>query len=295
VDPAIDPSATWRDPIALMRRETAVNYGNVPRGLDGHDVPASAWHMGRDAFLYRPEPGCAFLYRRGEGVTVDASGSTDPGDVALWLNGTVYAAVASLNGLLPLHASAVAHDGRAYAFSGPPGAGKSTLAAALGRLGFPLLCDDTLILDLAGTGAVTGLPGHKQLKLWPAGLALAGAEQLALVSADYPKYFAAPPAGVVGQPLPLAGVLFLEPGPDCALIPLVAGERVARLQDDHYTATLFEQSGRLARPARFAQLAAIAARLPMGRLVRPFVEERFDTGLAFVADCLRGETTKWPD
>ena len=41
----------------------------------------------------------AFLYRRGQGVMVDRVPGADLSEEALWLNGSVYAAIASLNGL----------------------------------------------------------------------------------------------------------------------------------------------------------------------------------------------------
>ncbi len=46
-----------------------------------------------------------------------------------------------------LHASAVVIDGGAFAFLGQSGRGKSTLAAAMARAGFPFLTDDGLLLE----------------------------------------------------------------------------------------------------------------------------------------------------
>ena len=275
---------------ALLVRETRVRRAPVPRQLDGMDVAEGCHLLSGDRFLLRAPGGLGVLYRRGEGLTVEEPAAADPGEVALWLNGSAYAAVAAINGLMPLHASAVAYRGRVYAFSGPPGAGKSTLAAALGREGLPLFCDDTLILDISGCGRLTALPGHKRLKLWPEGIALAGAHPREQVAQDYPKLFADPAAGVVGEPLPLAELWLLEPGEEPALDPLTAGERIAGLQSDHYTSHLFEQAGDLTRAERFAQLAEIAARMPMRRFVRPFADARFAEGVTFAARQIRAET-----
>jgi len=55
--------------------------------------------------------------------------------------------VMGCNGDLVLHASAVVIDGRAIAFLGPTRRGKSTLAAAFAKAGYPFLTDDGLILD----------------------------------------------------------------------------------------------------------------------------------------------------
>ena len=81
-----------------------------------------------DEFLMRTGDGLGFHYRKGQGVTVEIAVQADPADEGLYLNGSVYAAAASINGFYPHHASAAA-----FAFIGPSGAGKSTLIAELGR------------------------------------------------------------------------------------------------------------------------------------------------------------------
>jgi hypothetical protein len=55
---------------------------------------------------------------------------------------------ATLRGLEVMHASGVVLDGRAVIITGPPGAGKSSLAAALVRVGGRLLSDDAVALAL---------------------------------------------------------------------------------------------------------------------------------------------------
>ena len=119
----------------------------------------------RDCFWFKTGTGYLIYYRKGEGVTVEREPRADPAEEQLWLNGSTYAAIAAINGYVPVHASAVAWRGRAYAFAGPSGAGKSTLAAALGHHGLPLVCDDTMILDTASASQIICLPGHKRLKV----------------------------------------------------------------------------------------------------------------------------------
>lgn len=73
-------------------------------------------------------------------------------------------------GHLLFHASAVETAGRAIAFLGAPGQGKSTTAAALSQRGHSVLCDD--VLALAGDGRA--VPGVRRLKLRPAAAAAVG-------------------------------------------------------------------------------------------------------------------------
>ena len=114
---------------------------------------------------------------------------------------------------MPIHASAVAHDGGVFAFTGPSAAGKSTLIAALGRAGLPMFCDDTLVLDLSDPDRIICLPGHKRLKLTPAAIELTGARHEERVARDLDKYYARPAGGRRRRRrLPLAELLFLEQG-----------------------------------------------------------------------------------
>jgi hypothetical protein len=267
----------------MMQRETAVHYGPVPHSLSGEPLAEMSWQMLGGAFLLRGEGEHYFLYRKGDGVTVERGPDADVSEESLWLNGSVYAAVASLNGLLPIHASAVAHDGRVFAFSGPAGAGKSTLVAALGRHGLPLFCDDTLVLDLSDPERIVCLPGHKRLKLRPDAIGLTGAMPQEKVSKTVDKHYALPATGEVGVALPLGELIFLEERPEPAIMPITGAERLVRLQDDHYTARLFDSARKFDRAAQFAHLARLARQIAMARFVRPLDRDRFDEGVALAA------------
>ena len=50
--------------------------------------------------------------------------------------------------VLPLHGSAIAINGKAYAIIGDSGAGKSTLALAFLNRGYRLLTDDVIAVSL---------------------------------------------------------------------------------------------------------------------------------------------------
>src|SRR5262245_16742563 len=61
---------------------------------------------------------------------------------------------AALNGLELFHASAVALDGRAVAFTGSPGVGKTSVAAHLVALGAGFVTDDVLAVEPHGAGVL---------------------------------------------------------------------------------------------------------------------------------------------
>ena len=271
----------------LLERETRVCYGAVPLCLFGEPLDQMSWQMGEDAFLLRAEGDHYFYYRPREGITVHRGAEADLSEESLWLNGTVYSAIASMNGLLPIHASAVAHDGNVYAFTGSAGAGKSTLVAALGRHGLPMFCDDTLVLDLSCPDHVTCLPGHKRLKLRNDAFALTDATREEEVSRTYDKYYAASSAGIVQNSLPLRELIFLEEGPDVVLTRLSGSERFVRLQDDHQTAYLFEAARKFTRGEQFVHRARLARQIEMQRFQRPLDTVQFEKGVAFIAKHIR--------
>lgn len=269
--------------MALLARETRWQRGPVPRALDGHAVEPGFRVIADGCFLLRCDTGYGYFYEPGAGITIERPEGADPDEEQLWLNGSVYAAVASLNGFLPFHASAVAHDGRVFAFSGPGGAGKSTLAAALGARGFPLFCDDTLVIDLAEREHVRCMPGHKRLKLREDALALTGAVAEQPVGADTGKYYAAPLAGTAREPMRLDTLVFLEEGPEARWEPIRGAERFARLEDEHHTQQLFADAALSTRGELFALRARIAGQVRMARLVRPRSREGFVASLELAA------------
>lgn len=82
---------------------------------------------------------------------------------------------AALNGLALFHASAVVVDGRAYAFVGLSGSGKTSIAAQLVARGARILTDDVLALEPAG-GEIRAHAGPARISIEPAELEGLGAD-----------------------------------------------------------------------------------------------------------------------
>jgi hypothetical protein len=271
----------------MLRRETCVVFGEAPHSLTDEPLAEMQWQMNGQQFLLRGVGHHYFHYSKGKGVTIERGPGADLSEESLWLNGSVHVAIASLNGLLPIHASAVAVAGQVFAFTGPGGAGKSTLVAALGDCGLPMFCDDTLVLDLSEPGRITCLPGHKRLKLRPDALRLTGASADEKVSLTVDKFYARPAAGDVHVQLPLAQLIFLEVGMEASVTSIQGAERFVSVQDDHYTATLFASAARLDRLGQFAHFSRLARQIDMARFARPVDEVHFRAGVELVAQYLK--------
>jgi hypothetical protein len=87
-----------------------------------------------------------------------------------YLLGLLMKAILIKKGIHSLHASAVLVDGKAVAFLGFNGFGKSSLAASFVSAGYPLFTDDVLRLDESGCSVY---PGPGWLKLLPDSCGLA--------------------------------------------------------------------------------------------------------------------------
>jgi hypothetical protein len=274
----------------LMERETRVRYGPVDLERFGYALEPGRSHLEAGCFLLHTPDGLKYSYRQGEGITIARDFAADASEEMLWLNGSVYSAVASINGLMPFHASAIACDGQVFAFSGPSGAGKSSLVAGLSGLGLSMFCDDTLILDLSDPERIMCLPGHKRLKLAPDAIALTGAESAGKVGSDVDKYYASAAGGEIGTPLPLAELIFLEQGEAMAIEPLRGAERFTRVEDDHYTAGLFGAARQFDRASQFQHRARLARQIAMSRFVRPWNLDSFHQGVDLIAEHVRSRS-----
>jgi hypothetical protein len=122
---------------------------------------------------------------------------------------------ATIRGLEVFHASGVVFDGKALLFAGPPGAGKSSLAAALVRAGAELLSDDVVALALS-EGALSAHAGSVVLRLRAAeDEQLSTEERMAVghsVSSvnDRHRYI----SGSAPEAAPLGSMFLLERSPD---------------------------------------------------------------------------------
>jgi hypothetical protein len=107
------------------------------------------------------------LVCNGSEIIVDPASNTHIQLLRNFILGPALGILLYQRGRLVLHASAVVIDGRAIAFLGWKGSGKSTIAAALHARGHKVAADDLVALKMDGVKKPMVLPGIPQLKLWP--------------------------------------------------------------------------------------------------------------------------------
>jgi hypothetical protein len=156
---------------ALPRDAQAIGWRTEPDGRRVADVLAHP-----EAGYRLPAPGFGIFHISAPGTRILAA----PNAIADWrwqryLIGRVLPFAALLQGLEPLHASALGTaSGGAVLLAGEPGAGKSTLAAALMLGGLSFMADDVVALQTQD-GVVHAHVGADLLSLRPASVARLGA------------------------------------------------------------------------------------------------------------------------
>jgi hypothetical protein len=246
----------------------------------------------------RRDDGFIFDYSEGAVFAVSGNGSrivagwTAPltlDDAASYLLGPVLAFALRLRGTLPLHASGVAVHGRAVLFAGPAGSGKSTTAAVLGSLGYPVLADDVVALRVTDAG-VLAYPGYPRLSLWEdsSKVVLGPETRLPCVSEVYRKHVVELGAWglpVCDQPLPVETIFLLDDrttGEAVEIAAISVRDGLVALAGNTHGAYLLDRD---LRAREFANLTEVVQRAPLRSLRFGQGLERLAAHCAMVAGC----------
>jgi hypothetical protein len=215
-------------------------------------------------------------------------------DVPTYLLGPIIGLILRLRGLTSLHASAVEIDGRAVVFTGPAGAGKSTLAGAFAVAGLRVMADDTVAIRRVD-GQWTASAGYPRLRLWPeaaeALMARGGPSGFLPpgVSGSTSRYhldLLSPGRTFCGATLPL-GAVYLLGGATAdnapAATPVAPAEAVMALVANSYANQLLDRS---LRAREFDAVSDLAVQVPVRRLMRPAALTHLDVLRRYVHEDL---------
>lgn len=156
-------------------------------------------------------------------ITVDPYRDAEEKGLRFLVSGIALGLLLDLRGFFTLHGSAVASGGRAIAFLGPRGAGKSTTSAIFHSLGYTVVTDDLMVLEMKADGVYVR-PGFPSLKLYPAAIEQALNADPASgfrIASDGIKRSVATPSDFSTSPVRLERIYVLEvnqdaddPGPE---------------------------------------------------------------------------------
>lgn len=201
------------------------------------------------------------------------------------LRGPLCAFFLVARGFEPLHASGALLEGRCVAFAGPPGAGKSSLVAALSRQGARFISDDMLPLRLLGR-RVWAHPGLPELRLLPgAASGLGWPMARSSRSAGKRRIRLAPPS----EPHPVARIYLLDRRP--ADRREKARVRPMSSRDAFRALLRFTRNDSVTTAARLQRQLLLFARLagsvPVRRLIYPGGYGRLSEVLAAIRQDLK--------
>ena len=107
-----------------------------------------------------------YLVQNGSSVLIEREEGADDSDVRTFLYSTAFSALVAQRGLLGLSASVVNIDGQGVGFLGLEGSGKSTVLAALKKVGATPIADGLCPVDTGSFEAPMVLPFSPVNRLW---------------------------------------------------------------------------------------------------------------------------------
>jgi len=239
--------------------------------------PWLACGKGEDGYLLRFfELADFFVSRDGRTIDYALKPSTTSETFSHLLLNQVLPLVLNLQGREALHATAVQTPYGVCAFTGPAGAGKSTVAASFLLEGYPVLSDDCLVLEEAD-GAILATPAYPGLRLWGDTLEALTQDDTSVGVAQYTskqRYV----GGLLHErfptaPMPLERIYSLERAEDPAdegrpstLEPLSCQ---ASFMDLIASAFRLDVTDRTMLARQFAFLERVVSRVPVRRLRIP--------------------------
>jgi hypothetical protein len=166
--PSQEPTYVRLDPDELARRwrAAAPNCERVRELREGELVVLTV-DLALPAGYLLQAPGIGRILIAPDGGELICDPAPDSSEWVTLLPAQALPLAATLRGFEVLHAAGVVLGGRAVLLAGEPGAGKSSLAAALLRQGAGLLSDDAVALEQRGA-ALIAHPGVGLLHLRPA-------------------------------------------------------------------------------------------------------------------------------
>lgn len=159
--PELLPSTTTT---TTTTTDVTILIGTFPSSLTNTTKKGVGFEIAIGEFILDLKDVARFYVKGGNTIIIEPRKGTE-NDIRLFLLGTCFGAILHQRKILALHASAIAHKGKAVLFTGLSGAGKSTMANAFRLQDFKMLTDDICPVQFIN-GIPYAQPGYPQSKLW---------------------------------------------------------------------------------------------------------------------------------
>ncbi|MBD8071108.1 aldolase [Bacillus sp. PS06] len=213
-----------------------------------------------------------FQMKDGKEILISPYKDANEDIIRLYILGSCFGTLLLQRGILPLHGSAIAVDGKAYAIVGESGAGKSTLASAFMEKGYQLLSDDVIALSFSGVDDNPHvIPSYPQQKLWQQSLEEFGIDYNSLrpIYGREDKYCIPVNDKYCSIPMQLAGIFELKKtdAGSVSIHPIIGLEQLRILFEHTYRQFLIPKMN--LTEWHFKQSTLLASNLPLYKISRP--------------------------
>ena len=261
--------------------DITIYFGNVPAYIAAPHWETAFFQAAAGSFLFRVADVAAFYITQGREVVVQLEECAKYDIVRLYFLGTVLAVVMMQRGVIPIHGSTVLVDGQGVLFTGLPGAGKSTMAAALRQQGYALVTDDVSVIHRDATGVYWVQPSYPQQKLGQTSCAMLGIDPQGYATIPDKRHKCILPLDqdFCLHPVPLALVYEVIPAScrQISFITLRGLEKMAVIMRNAFRLELIEVVG--VKREHFEQSAGLSQQASICRLIRP------EHGMMFSEQC----------
>jgi hypothetical protein len=208
------------------------------------------------------------LVQRGCDVIIEPEAGIDERDLSPYVNGSILAVLLQQRGLMVLHASAVVVDGKATAFLGDKGVGKSTLAAFLESRGHTVLTDDLVPIKFESDEALVS-PGFPRIRLWRDSLESLGLDPrtVPMINSFVDKYSYRCSEKLINESVSLSRLYVLEEVPETRIERLSYKESFIEIVRNCYFGRYIDATGQTA--SHFRNCAELARIVAVYKLKRP--------------------------
>lgn len=257
--------------------EVFIRMGSLPP-IEGELVNSIAV-TAEGAILNIPGVG-RYLIRDGREMVIEPDPQGSERHLRLFLLGSAFGAILHQRHLLPLHANSIEIGGRAIAFMGHSGAGKSTMAAWFHDRGFNVLADDVCVVTFEEAGAPLAQPGIPRLRMWRDALEASGrsAEAHELSFDDADKYNVPTRESGATGPVALGAIYLLEKSEEASaadfIRPLTGIEAIDALVANTYRGAYVPMMGTTAK--HLASCVALARSVPIFAVRRLWGKDHLD-------------------
>ncbi len=263
--------------------DVVIRLGEMPAGAP---EPKPGYTVAGSATLLSVSKVGLYWIDSGREMIVEPFAGASERNIRLFLLGSAFGALLHQRNLLPLHANAVEIDGRAIAFMGHSGAGKSTMAAWFLDRGHRILADDVCVVTFDPSGRPLAHAGIPRLRLWREAIEATGraAEDYELSFDDAEKYNVPTPRGQSIGALPLHHIYLLRRAEDEASVPLVERlvgvDAVDALVANTYRGGFVKAAGGTGK--HLAQCLTLVSRAPVFKAERRWGYDSFDEQAALL-------------